>query len=467
MRPTEVFLRHYFQRFGTISDVVIREYLCHNDQQNRQEGYGFITFEHAEAASAAAKECSSVLLQGIVVNATLNDRVRGGAGARERERERDREREREKEREATSSSVRGGIAFQANANANANASGIASTSVSNPMTTRSGGISSSLSAHSQSFIPANASSNASLQPEISASNSLEIDLMHLPLGRSISWDRSHSASALASASSVSMHSSLHSVPSLQAQGQTHSHSFSQSYSRSHSQSHSHSNLHTPSAGELYPPQTRQGLMFRGGGGGQSSTSPLPLSSADNQMVTLEELVAVNQQYRHNPNNMQMQTQRAGSAAASSAAMSASFSFDFSDTPNTSLPPLPVSVPTSASISVSPSPSSALSHTSHTIPMSMLHTSHAVDPLPPQVPIDTRVPRSQLRTVTRYYPELGLQSPFEIHLPLSNTAVSSSMPAEPTLSESVLAQQTLTSQHQSLPQSPHHTYKVTSSSPPSS
>lgn len=56
-----------------ITDVVVREYSVHQ-LMNKQEGFGFVTFENEEAAVHAAHECTSVIVDGIVINTTLSYR---------------------------------------------------------------------------------------------------------------------------------------------------------------------------------------------------------------------------------------------------------------------------------------------------------------------------------------------------------------------------------------------------------
>ncbi len=73
VRPTEQFLRQLFEKYGNIMDVVVREYTIHQTQ-NRQEGYGFITFSSDESATVAVSECSCLIVDGIIVNATMSHR---------------------------------------------------------------------------------------------------------------------------------------------------------------------------------------------------------------------------------------------------------------------------------------------------------------------------------------------------------------------------------------------------------
>jgi hypothetical protein len=56
-----------------INDIVIREYTIHQ-LQNKQEGYGFITFESEDAAVLAATQCSSIIIDGIVLSCKLSYR---------------------------------------------------------------------------------------------------------------------------------------------------------------------------------------------------------------------------------------------------------------------------------------------------------------------------------------------------------------------------------------------------------
>lgn len=73
IKPTEFFLRKQFIQYGMINDIVIREYTVHQ-LQNKQEGYGFITFETEDAAVLAATQCSSIIIDGIVISCKLSYR---------------------------------------------------------------------------------------------------------------------------------------------------------------------------------------------------------------------------------------------------------------------------------------------------------------------------------------------------------------------------------------------------------
>ena len=436
IRPTEVFLRHYFQRFGNIADIVVREYVCHQSMA-RQEGYGFITFEETEAAVAAAQECSSVLLEGIVVTTSLNDRVRGSN-----------QHSHVSGRESTASGA-GGIAFSSNTiTAPTPTSSVTSSTApgqlpqlpssqpqpsmvrSSVPSAGSAGVSSTgVGVPSASFSLASMSSPALPSPqEISSSNSLELDLMQ----RSMSWDRpSSNPNSVHSTSSISMSTtSYHSLQSF--------HSLQ-------------SGVQTPSTVELFGSSTtNRGVGLPRGHsstslgvtgaaiGGSSSGAPSPVD----HLVTFEDLVAAQaraqqsleqQALQHRIHHMQQQQLQQSQQPSPSQQHSAylqqqarlallqqgSFSFDLSEQDNSN--ESPISIQGVASTATLSAAMAGNGNPAYAPPFPAALTQPPPGGASP-LPVDTRVPRSQLRAVTRYYPEIG--SPFEVLLPLASKATNS-------------------------------------------
>jgi hypothetical protein len=70
LRPTELFLRKLFMRFGSIVDVAVKEYVVYAEQQV-QEGYGFVSFDSPDSLLAAVQACSALLVQGLAIKCTV------------------------------------------------------------------------------------------------------------------------------------------------------------------------------------------------------------------------------------------------------------------------------------------------------------------------------------------------------------------------------------------------------------
>jgi RNA recognition motif-containing protein len=93
VRPTESFLRKFFVQFGTVMDISVKEYAIYRvsccctrylhqwfanclltaipQEQNMQEGYGFVSFETEDCIMRAINACQNVIVHGVAIKCTI------------------------------------------------------------------------------------------------------------------------------------------------------------------------------------------------------------------------------------------------------------------------------------------------------------------------------------------------------------------------------------------------------------